>query len=92
MWFMEEPSQFPVGETAQSLDCSIMEKPHSGLDDCLRVLQACFRKRMSVVRRRGDVRRPVFIREERRPQSMFVFAARSNKSRKKVNEKRGRQV
>ena len=25
-----------------------MEKPHTGLDDCLRMLQACFRKRMSV--------------------------------------------
>ena len=44
---MEEPSQFSVGQAAQSLICSIMEKPQSGLDDCLRVLQACFRKRMS---------------------------------------------
>ena len=24
-----------------------MEKPHTGLNDCLRMLQACFRKRMS---------------------------------------------
>ena len=44
---MEEPSQFSVGQTAQSLACSIMEKPHTGLDDCMRMLQACFRKRMS---------------------------------------------
>ena len=26
MWFMGEPSQFSVGQTAQSLTCSIMEK------------------------------------------------------------------
>ena len=32
-WFVEEPSQFSVGQTAQSLTCSIMEKPHTGLDD-----------------------------------------------------------
>ena len=25
MWIMEEPSQFAVGQTAQSLTCSIME-------------------------------------------------------------------
>ena len=31
-WFMEGPSLF---STAQSLTCSIMEKPHTGLDDCL---------------------------------------------------------
>ena len=24
-----------------------MEKPHTGLDDCLRMLQSCFRKKMS---------------------------------------------
>ena len=47
MWFMEEPSQFSMGQTAQSLTCSIMEKPRTGLDGCLRMLQACFRKRMS---------------------------------------------
>ena len=38
---------FSVGQTATSLTCSIMETPHTGLDDCLRMLQACFRKRMS---------------------------------------------
>ena len=47
MWFMEEPSQFYVGQTAQSLTCSIMEKPHTGLDDFLNMLPSCFRKRMS---------------------------------------------
>ena len=47
MWFMEAPGKFSVGQTAESLTCSILEKPHTGLDDCLRMLQACFRKRMS---------------------------------------------
>ena len=32
MRFSEEASQFSVGQIAQSLTCSIMEKPHSGLD------------------------------------------------------------
>ena len=49
MWFMEEPSQFSVGQTAQTLSSSIMEKPHTGLDDSLWMLHACFRKRMSVL-------------------------------------------
>ena len=47
MWFMEEPSQFSIGQTAQSLTHSIMEKPHIMLDDCLNMLLSCFRKRMS---------------------------------------------
>ena len=47
MWFMEEPSQFSVDLTPQSLTCSIMKGPHTGLDDCLMVLLMCFRKRMS---------------------------------------------
>ena len=47
MWFMEEPSQFSVGQTAQSLTCPRLEKPHTGLDDCLIMLLSCFRKRMS---------------------------------------------
>ena len=34
MWFLEEPSLFSVGRTAQSLTCFIMEKPHTGLDEC----------------------------------------------------------
>ena len=46
-WFMEEPCQFSVCQTALSLTCYIMEKPHTRLDDCLRMLQACFRKRTS---------------------------------------------
>ena len=45
--FKEETRQFSMGQTAQSRTCSIMEKPHTGLDDCLRMLPACFRKRMS---------------------------------------------
>ena len=48
IWFKEGPSQFSMGQIAQSLTCSIMEKPHTELDDCLRMLQACCRKRMSV--------------------------------------------
>ena len=47
MWLMEELSQFSIGQTAQSLTCSIMEKPHRGLDDWMRVLQACFQEMMS---------------------------------------------
>ena len=31
MWFMKEASQFSMGQTAQILTCSIMEKPHTGL-------------------------------------------------------------
>ena len=42
---MEVPSQFSVGKTAQSLTCYIIEKPHTGLDECLNMLQACFRKK-----------------------------------------------
>ena len=48
MWFRKQPSQFSMGQTAQSITCSIMEKPHAGLDDCLNMLLSCFRKRMSV--------------------------------------------
>ena len=44
---MEEPIQFSLGQTAQSLTCSNMEKPHTGLDDCLKMLLACSRKMMS---------------------------------------------
>ena len=47
MWFMEEPSQFSEGQTAHSLTCSIMEKPHTGLDDYPKILLSSFRKRMS---------------------------------------------
>ena len=49
MWFMEEPSQFSVGQTAQSLTCSIIDKPHTGLDECPTILLSCFRARNSDV-------------------------------------------
>ena len=45
IWFKEEPSQFSMSQTAHSLTCSIMEKPHIGLDECLRILLSCFRAR-----------------------------------------------
>ena len=44
---MKEPSQFFVGSTAQSLACSMVDKPQTGLVDCLNMLLSCFRKRMS---------------------------------------------
>ena len=48
MWLIEEPSQFSVGQTTQSITCSILEIPHTGLDYCLdMLLLSCFRKRMS---------------------------------------------
>ena len=47
MWFKEEPSQFSIGETAQSLTCPIMENPHTGVDECPRILLSCFRSRNS---------------------------------------------
>ena len=49
-WFKEESSQFSMGQTAQSLTCSIMEKPHTGLDECPRILLSCFRARNSSCR------------------------------------------
>ena len=33
MWFLQEQSQFSVDQTAQSLTCSIREKPHTGLEN-----------------------------------------------------------
>ena len=36
----------------QHLTCSIMEKPHTGLDDCPRILLSCFRARNSGVNER----------------------------------------
>ena len=44
----QDSSHFSVGQTAQSLTCSIMEKPHTGLDECPRILLSCFRARNSV--------------------------------------------
>ena len=52
---MEEPSQFSVGQTAQSLTCSIMDKPHTGLDDSenaagmLKKKDVCFPVRLTSV-------------------------------------------
>ena len=59
MWFMKEPSQFSMGQTAQSLICSIVEKQHTELDDCVNMLPSCFRKRMSGETARQTVRRPL---------------------------------
>ena len=36
-----------MGQTAQSLTCSIMEKPHTGLDECPIILLSCFGARNS---------------------------------------------
>ena len=47
IWFKEEPSQFTVGKTAQSLIRSIMEKPHTGLVEYPIILLSCFRARNS---------------------------------------------
>ena len=44
---LEVPSQFSMGQTVQSPTCSIMEKPHTGLDDYLSMLLSCFREKMS---------------------------------------------
>ena len=45
-------SRFPVAGVAGNLinppSPWLFPVPHTGLDDCLRVLQACFRKRMPV--------------------------------------------
>ena len=38
IWFMEDPSQFALGQTAKSVTCSINEKPLTGLSDCLKIL------------------------------------------------------
>ena len=36
-----------MSQTAQILTCSITEKPHTGLDECPRILLSCFRARSS---------------------------------------------
>ena len=38
----------PWANQRKSLTCSIMEKPHTGLDECPRILLSCFRARNSV--------------------------------------------
>ena len=50
MRFLEEPCQSSVSQTAESLTCSIMEKPLTGLEDSLNMLLSCFRKRMSAAK------------------------------------------
>ena len=47
IWFKEEPSQFSMGQKAPGQTCSIMEIPYTGLDECPRILLACFRARNS---------------------------------------------
>ena len=72
---MEEPCQFSVGRTAHSLTCSILENPHTWLDDCLRMLQACFSKRMSEgVRERGEGRKHSWI-----PLILWYYGGLDNK-------------
>ena len=58
IWFKEEPSQLFMGQTAHSLTCSTMKKPHTGLDECPRILLSCYTAGNSVghppgVRRKG---------------------------------------
>ena len=55
VWFKEEPSQFSMGQMAQSLTLAIMEKPHKWLDECLRILLSCFRAWNSACRPRSFV-------------------------------------
>ena len=44
----KEPNQLSSWHwTARSLTCSVMEKPHIGLDECPRILCSCFRARNS---------------------------------------------
>ena len=40
-------AKFSMDQTAQSLTCSIMEIPHTGLDECAKFLLSCFRARNS---------------------------------------------
>ena len=47
IWFKEEPSQFSMGQTTHSLTCSNVEKPHTRLDECPRILLPCFEARNS---------------------------------------------
>ena len=39
-----------MGQTVQNLNCSIMEKPHIGLDECPRIVLSCFRAMNSAFR------------------------------------------
>ena len=51
--FKEESSWYSMGQTAQSITCSNMEKPHTGLDECPRILLSCNRARNSAGRSEG---------------------------------------
>ena len=48
IWFKEEQSQFSMGQIAHMLTCYIMDTPHTGLDECPRILLSCFRGKSSV--------------------------------------------
>ena len=45
-----------MGQTAQSLTCSITEKPHTGLDECPGILLSCFSARNSASELITDVK------------------------------------
>ena len=61
--FKEEPSQFSMGQTTQSLTCSIMEKPHTGLGECPSILLSCFRARNSASKAKPVPRNGLFNRK-----------------------------
>ena len=47
-WTVVQPCNWPwKGQTVQSLTCSILEKPYTGLDVCQIILLSCFRARNS---------------------------------------------
>ena len=101
MWFTEEPSQFSAGQTAQSLTCSMMEEPHTGLDDCLNMLLPCFRKRMSGLQispfkrragRGGGRKKSVRDRETTTPNRIFFCRReRIRVEKSKQQTQRGRR-
>ena len=47
IWFKDDPSQFSIGQTAESnlFHHGELEKPHRVLDGCSRILLSCFRAR-----------------------------------------------
>ena len=76
MWLMEETSQFSMGQAAQGLTCSIMEKQHTGLYDCLRLLQACFRKGMSACDPLGGGGLGLAQQKQQRPKVVVAVVSR----------------
>ena len=72
-----------MGHTAQSLTCSIREKPHTGLDECPRILLSCFRARNS-----GPVGvNWCFVKERRHclpPKSNFLMSERAEEENARV--------